>query len=208
MWDAWGGDEGIAWAARKAQQLREEKNKLIKTKMKKSNINKKRFAAVKLAEGKLVEGGELTLITIELVPESPAIVIDENLEIIEDYTGEIMVDGKTVVLESGFITEVIEEEIIEEEEKIEIEVEAKKEEEIKMAEVIEEEVKKEEVKMAIDEIELMTILQPKFDEIYQLIADLKAEHETIREERIITEEKIEMNVHQKFSDVMRFLQNN
>jgi hypothetical protein len=197
MWDAWGGDEGIAWAARKAKQLKEEKNKLIKTKMEKSNKKKQKFAAIKLAAGKLVEGGELTLITIELVPEAAAIVIDENLEIIEDYTGEIMVDEKTVVLEDGFIVEVIEEEI-------EIEVEAKKEE---MAEVIEEEVKKEEVKMAIDEIELMTILQPKFDEIYQLIADLKAGFGTVKEEEIIKEEKIEMDIHQKFANAINFLKN-
>jgi hypothetical protein len=59
-----------------------------------------------------------------------------------------------------------------------------------------------EVKMQIDETELMTILQPKFDEIYKLIADLKAatiEHEDIEEYPM---ETVEMSIHQRFSNVV------
>ena len=31
MWDAWGGDEGVAWAQRKLQQIREEQSKAFQT---------------------------------------------------------------------------------------------------------------------------------------------------------------------------------
>lgn len=61
----------------------------------------------------------------------------------------------------------------------------------------------EEVKMQIDETELMTILQPKFDEIYKMIADLKAatiEHEDIEEAPM---EEVEMSIHQRFSNVVK-----
>jgi hypothetical protein len=61
----------------------------------------------------------------------------------------------------------------------------------------------EEVKMQIDETELMTILQPKFDEIYKMIADLKAatiEHE---DEEEYPMETVEMSIHQRFSNVVK-----
>jgi hypothetical protein len=61
----------------------------------------------------------------------------------------------------------------------------------------------EEVRMAIDETELMTILQPKFDEIYGLIADLKSALDT--EEEIQEEVELKLTVHQKFAQVAEFL---
>jgi Putative phage serine protease XkdF len=58
-----------------------------------------------------------------------------------------------------------------------------------------------EVKMQIDETELMTILQPKFDEIYKMIADLKAA--TIEDEdEEYPMETVEMSIHQRFSNVV------
>ena len=59
-----------------------------------------------------------------------------------------------------------------------------------------------EVKMQIDETELMTILQPKFDEIYKMIADLKAatiDSEDIGENLL---EPMEMSLEQRFSNVV------
>ena len=63
----------------------------------------------------------------------------------------------------------------------------------------------EEVKMAIDETELMTILQPKFDEIYGLIADLKSALDSEVEEEIQEEVELKLTVHQKFAQVAEFL---
>jgi len=63
----------------------------------------------------------------------------------------------------------------------------------------------EEVKMAIDETELMTILQPKFDEIYGLIADLKSALDSEVDEEIQEEVELKLTVHQKFAQVAEFL---
>ncbi len=65
-----------------------------------------------------------------------------------------------------------------------------------------------EVKMAIDETELLTILQPKFDEIYGLIADLKSAldaEDTMEEEAEKTEE-VTFSTHQTYSAVVNWLQ--
>ena len=62
--------------------------------------------------------------------------------------------------------------------------------------------------MAIDETELLTILQPKFDEIYGLIADLKSAldaEDTMEEEAEKTEE-VTFSTHQKYSAVVNWLQ--
>ena len=109
-----------------------------------------------------------------------------------------ILDGKVMEIKA-------EEEKPEEEIKAEEEV---KEEEIKAEEVIEETVEEtvEETKLAIDENELMTLLQPRFDEIYKMIADLKAEDAT--EEVIEGEtpsEQVQMTIHDKFNAVNNFL---
>lgn len=68
----------------------------------------------------------------------------------------------------------------------------------------------EEVKMAIDETELMTILQPKFDEIYKMIADLGAKVEEANvaettEEGTENPEDVKMSINEKFAQVQKFL---
>jgi hypothetical protein len=78
-------------------------------------------------------------------------------------------------------------------------------EEVEMQEEIVEE--KEEVKMQIDEVELMTILQPKFEEVYAMIADLKnllAEEVEEEEEMLPTE----MSLHERFQTAMKFCKDN
>ena len=61
--------------------------------------------------------------------------------------------------------------------------------------------------MAIDETELLTILQPKFDEIYKLIADLKVMVDAINaeEETDKVEEAAPLSVAQKLSAALKFL---
>lgn len=69
--------------------------------------------------------------------------------------------------------------------------------------------KEAEVAMAIDETELLTILQPKFDEIYKLIADLKVVVDAMKSEEESDEEEIEvapLTVAQKLSAALNFLQ--
>jgi 5-carboxymethyl-2-hydroxymuconate isomerase len=131
--------------------------------------------------------------------------------------GKHLIDGKFYVVKNGEVAEVIdetetemeevkEEEIVMETEKEEEEYEEEKpESETEMEIVVEDNAKlspnpgEEEEKFQIDETELMTILQPKFDEIYKMIADLKAA--MIVEEEVETE-KIEMSMHQRFSNVV------
>lgn len=112
--------------------------------------------------------------------------------------GEWVIDNKTYVVKDGEILEIKDlVEVTEDEEIIE---------EVKMAEeVIVEEVPvvEEESPMTIDETKVLQILQPKLDEIYQMIADLKVELEG--KVNIIEEKKIEdvqMSAHERFSSVM------
>ncbi len=65
-----------------------------------------------------------------------------------------------------------------------------------------------EVKMAIDETELLTILQPKFDEIYGLIADLKSALDAENEMETEAErtEEVTFTTQQKYSAVVNWLQ--
>lgn len=217
-------------------------NKKVKT-MKKSLkrfAGKTRFSGLKFEDGKLVEGGEITVVAEELTPEADALVIDENLEVIDDYTGEIYVDDSKVVIEDGVISEVIAEEPQTENEKkdlgIDVQPGAKaganpepekkkegmtdkekempayakkgkmedKEEEKAVMETVEEEIT-EEVAMAIDETELMTILQPKFDEIYKLVADLKIEIDALKPaEEVIEELPVTLSTTQRLAHALQF----
>ena len=203
-------------------------NKKVKT-MKKSLkkfTGKTRFSALKFEDGKLVEGGEITVIAEELTPEADALVIDENLEVIDDYTGELYIDDSKVVIEDGVISEVVAEEPQTENEKkdlgIDVQPGAKaganpepekkkegmtdmpKEEEKAVMEEVEETVT-EEVAMAIDETELMTILQPKFDEIYKLVADLKIEIDALKPaEEVIEEVPVMLTTSQRLAQALQF----
>lgn len=185
----------------------------------------KKFAATKLADAAHLSEG-LTIVTTELAPGRTALVIDTDLEVHTDFTGELEVGEYTVTLEAGTISEVVERETVEEAETemaTEVDPSAKlgpnpekKESEMakkKMAEKDkmampkeEEKMAEKQTKMAIDETELMTILQPKFDEIYQMIADLKAAHEALMPKETEVVEEVEMSsVHSRFADVMKFL---
>jgi hypothetical protein len=80
-----------------------KKNKYLK--MKKKFLAKKKFE-----DAEVVDGGELVVVAEEIAPEQEVVVIDENLEIIEDYSGELVVEEETIVVENGVIVEVVAEE--------------------------------------------------------------------------------------------------
>jgi hypothetical protein len=158
----------------------------------------KRYKAQRFEDAELVDS-EVTLVVEDLTPGAEALVIDEELNIIEDFTGELMVEDQTVVLESGVITEVTAEEEFTEEE-------TEKEEEV----VATEEVKEEKEAFITDEektaivSEVMQILDPKFEAIYEMIAEIKATMPAVSEEETIEVEE-KFSLHQKFNEVINFL---
>lgn len=191
-------------------------NKKQETKMKK-NVKakfstKKRFSAVKKFQDEAVEITDVTVVTDVVEVGSEVLIIDENLDIDESYNGELEVivadDTVTVVIEEGTITEVLPtedeikaEEIVEEEVVLEDHIE----EEIVEEEIVAEEIVEEEVKLEIDENELMTILQPKFEEIYKIIAELSAKIEEVPTDEVIEDTEVKMSVNERFSNVTNFL---
>lgn len=124
--------------------------------------------------------------------------------------GEHLIEDKIYVVKDGVVVEVkdkpAEEAAMSEDPEEEKKEEVAMEEEVK--DEVKDEVKEEETAMAIDETELMTILQPKFDEIYALIADLKVLLETEKETEVETEVPATFSVHQRFANVVRFVSDN
>lgn len=118
-------------------------------------------------------------------------IADKWYEVKDGKVIEVVEETKPVAAEETKPVEEKKEEIKAEDVKEEV----KPVEEVKAEETPIEETPKEEVKMAIDEAELMTILQPKFDEIYKMIADLKAEEVT--EDVIPSEQPIAMTAIEK-----------
>lgn len=118
--------------------------------------------------------------------------------------GEHLISDKIYVVKDGEVVEI-------KEKPTEVGLaEAKAEEkEVEMAkEEVIEEVKKEEVKMQIDETELMTILQPKFEEIYAMIAELKNLLESEEDEEEEIEIPVEMSLTQRYQAAMKFTKDN
>lgn len=119
----------------------------------------------------------------------------------------VIKDGKIAeikdIIEAGYeepIEEVMSEDIVEE---------TMEEAPIEEEPIEEAPIEEETMALAIDETELMTILQPKFDEIYKLIADLKAQVETdVEEDSTETEtitETVSMSINERFSQINNFL---
>jgi hypothetical protein len=123
-------------------EVSEEEN--INENMSKFKKTMKRFAAKKrFEEAGVEEVSELTLITDEVAVGSDAIMITEELEVVEDWSGEVevMVEDvmETVIIEEGVISEVVvtEEAPAEEVEEVVAEEEEKKEEMFSAQEAIE-----------------------------------------------------------------------
>ena len=59
------------------------------------------------------------------------------------------------------------------------------------------------------EAEILAIVQPKLDEIYKMIADLKAEHAGMMMPEVEVElTKTKMSIHDRFSEVMKLSKEN
>jgi hypothetical protein len=133
---------------------------------KNETMNKLKFAEAKLEDG-------TTIYTSGLEVGAEVYVIDENLDKVPVFDGEhILADGSVVVTVDGKITEIKPKAQAEEmAEEVPAEASAK-------VEPVELEI------TALDEVRIMELIQPKFDELYATIAELKTllEKESIEEE--------------------------
>ena len=191
-------------------KLSEQKNKKQTMSKKVQRLSKKnRFSAkVKFEDAVVVE--DITILAEEIKEGQEVLVIDENLAVVEDYSGEVEVNGVEVVIEEGVITEVAEvsEEVVE----TELEEEVKEEE---MAEQDDEkkeelgEVKEEELeeKVELTEEEVMKFVQPKIDEILEMIAEIKAgivpEEKEEKKEFKFSETEIRARKAMRLSEVLK-----
>lgn len=184
----------------------------IKSKITTNNINKKenmkksKFEAAYLADGTPVWISEKKV-------DGEVFVIDENMEKAPIFDGEHeLASGEVIVTVDGKITEIKskaeEAEMAVEEVVEEAAVELAIEEEVPV-ELAAEEVPAEDVieaKLALDEAEVMAIVQPKLDELIQMIADLKAAliEEEVSEGDIVVEPAM-LSLQEKFERAMRFI---
>jgi hypothetical protein len=104
--------------------------------------------------------------------------MDENFTPVDNFTGDVVIEDETIKITDNLITEVVTTEEVEAtEEKVE-EVEMAEEEKVEEVEMATEEEVIEEVADAkvemMTEEEILTMVQPKLDEIYEMIAELKA----------------------------------
>lgn len=144
----------------------------------KINMKKKKFVA-QMSEAVGTDAGEIIVTTDEaLVEGAEVVVMDENFQPVDDFSGVVVVEDETIKIENDVITEVVTTEEVEMEEKEEVELTEEKEE-VEMAEekeeieATEEEVE-EEVKVEMNEEQVVALIQPKLDEIYEMIAEIKA----------------------------------
>jgi hypothetical protein len=169
MWLAWGGDEGVEWAQRKLEQI---------------DKNKQKMENLMLPDGEHTIGEKIYVIKDGAVVEIKDVVKEEmSVEeeaVIKDAAEDIAIDTKK---------EEMAEDVKEDEEAPVVE---------DAAEDIADEVKKEEMAVdpVADEAAILAILQPKLDEIYQMIADLKAAVDMDVEEDVI--EEVQMSKQEAF----------
>lgn len=199
MWLAWGGDEGIEWAQRKLEQIDEEKLEVYiiepkaneseedfvarcipneinngmdqdqavavcynKYKEKNTKMEKQKFAKATLEDGTVIYVSAMEV-------GGEVMVIDENGDKVPVFDAEhILSDGTTVVTVDGKITE----------------IKPKAEE---MAEVLPVNEAPVPVAAAIDEAAVIAIIQPKLDEIYRALAEIKTMVEADASEDIVEE---------------------
>jgi hypothetical protein len=180
-----------------------------KTTSKKSFSTKKRFSGKKkyAEEGEVVEGGEVTVVAEEISQGQDVVVVDDNLEVVEDYTGDIIINNEVVTIEEGTITEVAPEG--ETTEEVEM-AEEEKVEEVEMADEVKEEEKEEmAVDPAMDSEAILAIVAPmleeKIAEVLQVIADLKNELSESVEDAPTEEVELQLSAHQRFSNIVKFL---
>lgn len=185
-----------------------EKSNINKTQMKKSTSKTARlkaFSARLRASDIDTSKGGYTLIAEDLEPGKKASLLTPELELIEDWTGEIVIDDTLVIVESGVISDVSKAEEIEEEMASEEEIAEEEIEEEMASEEDEEKEPKEQAYQLVPE-EVLSIVQPKLDEIYGVIADLKNQIESqISTEPSEEEKPVSLSVHDRFASVLNFL---
>lgn len=177
--------------------------------IKNKNRMKKRKFVAQLSEAVNTDAGEIVLTTDnELTVGAEVEVLDENLAPIDNFTGVVVVDDSTISIAEDVITEVVEseeevemteekEEVEMTEEKEEVEMAEEKPEEIEATEEVEEEVAEAKVEMMTEE-QILSAVQPKLDEIYEMIAELKANKEVEMEsEEEVKKEGVQMSRHEQ-----------
>jgi len=133
-----------------------------------NNIKQNKMTKQKYEMSKLEDGTPIWISKLEVGGE--VYIMDENMEKAPIFDGEhILTDGSIVVTVDGKITEIkpkTEEAPVE---AAKVEEEKPKEEETKMAEPAEAPV----TEAQVDEAAIMAIVQPKLDELYKVIAEIK-----------------------------------
>lgn len=176
--------------------------------IKNKNRMKKRKFVAQLSEAVNTDAGEIVVTTDnDLTVGAEVAIVDENLTPMENFTGDVVVDDTTISIVDDVITEVVGEEVVEmaeekeevemAEEKEEVEMAEEKPEEIEATEEVEEEVAEAKVEMMTEE-QIIAAVQPKLDEIYEMIAELKANKEVEMEsEEEVKKEGVQMSRHEQ-----------
>lgn len=180
----------------------------------KINMKKKKMFVAKFSEATDTESGEVVVSVDALEEGAEVVVLDDTLKPIEDFSGDVVIDDQTVSIEGGKITAMVapteDVEMAEEEKPLEVEVEMMedKKEEVEMSEEVVEEVEmaEEPVNGAMTEEQVLAVIQPKLDEIYKMIADLKVT-ETMEEVTFKEEEPSKVAVQMSKLEQLRKLTN-
>lgn len=178
-----------------------------KNKMKKEKMSKcSRFSAKKkFAETAEIVEGDVTVVAEAIATGEEVVVIDENLEVVSDFTGELEVDGQVIEVVDGEIAtvtpvaEASEETLSEDEDKKE-EMSEETPEEVKA-----EETKEEEEEKLEDEVQgeyyTKAEIDAKIDEVMKLISDMNTE-----EVAIAPEGTQALSIEQRFAIANKYLQ--
>ena len=167
---------------------------------------------VKFEMNKLEDGTPIWISSMAV--DGEVFAADENMERAQSLDGEhTLEDGTKVVTVDGKITEVIakEEEAPAEEAPVDAEMEeVETVEETELADEVIEEAPAEVVEEApegdVNEAMVMEIIQPKLDEIYSVIAELKTMIESANVEEVPAED-VAMSHNEKFNTVLERLRN-
>lgn len=170
------------------EEVKMKKRLAAKRKLSASKMKKRKFAD----EAEVVEEGELLAIVQEVAEGEQITVVDENSEIVTDFTGELIIEDNIVEVANGEIVSV-EAEVAETE--VALEEEKEKLEEVK------EEVKlsnEEEIKKFIEEK-----LNEKMEEFTEEISDLKLKLEGLTP--VVEEDKEEVTLNKTELSVSKAL---
>lgn len=152
-----------------------QKSKTINKPISMSKQMKKRKFVAHFSEATETDGNEIIVTADELVEGAEVVVVDENFQPVDGFSGEVTIDDQPVVIEGDVVKSIgTTEETTEE-----VEMAEEPAEEVAV-EMTEDEPKTEEVEVEMEEVPVTETytkgeLDAKFDEIYALIAEAKAE---------------------------------